>query len=94
MKQTVMTDLVPEQMQPPMALDQFIARMGITRTTAWRWRKEGALRTVNIYGRVYVPAKEVAEFNRRAAAGEFQKDIRPNQSKPAVKPSRQRRLAA
>ena len=73
MKQTFLTELVPEELQPPMALDLFIERMGITRSTAWNWRKQGKLRTVNISGREYVPAKEIVVFNRRAEAGEFHK---------------------
>jgi hypothetical protein len=73
-KQLPLTELVPEELQPPMALDAFIERMGISRRTAWMWRKKNLLRTVNIYGRIYVPAKEIAEFNRRAAAGEFSQE--------------------
>jgi hypothetical protein len=39
--------------------------------TLWRWRKKGWLKTVNICGRQYVSADALADFNRRAAAGEF-----------------------
>jgi hypothetical protein len=77
MKETtplLFNDLVPEELQPPMALDVFIKRIGITATTAWRWRKAGTLKTINIYGRQYVPARAIKEFNRRADAGEFQQE--------------------
>lgn len=56
-----------------MALDQFLAQMGVTAATGWRWRRAGELQTINIHGRVYVLPEAVSEFNRRAAAGEFAK---------------------
>lgn len=66
-----------------MALDVFIERIGITPSTAWRWRKSGMLQTININGRQYVPAKEILKFNRRAAAGEFEKEHKtPQPAKP------------
>jgi len=41
--------------------------------TAWRHRKKGWLKTVNIAGRVYLTTEAIAEFERRAEAGEFAK---------------------
>lgn len=60
-------------LRPPISLSQFIQQMGITTITAWRFRRDGKLKTVNICGRLYVPAEEIANFNQRAAAGEFAK---------------------
>lgn len=56
---------------PPMALDKWIAEVGINPSTAWHWRKRGWLKTVNIAGRLYLTAEQRAEFTRRASAGEF-----------------------
>jgi hypothetical protein len=39
--------------------------------TAWRWRKKGWLKTVNIAGRQYLTREAVDEFQRRAVGGEF-----------------------
>ena len=50
--------------------------------TAWRWRKRGWLKTVNIAGRPYLTDKALAEFLRRAEAGEFAKE--PKTSKRAT----------
>jgi hypothetical protein len=61
---------------PPVALDKFIADSGISPTTAWRYRKKGWLVTINICGRHYIPAAALAEFNRRAEAGDFASAIR------------------
>ncbi len=55
------------------ALNKWRADMGISNPTCWRWRRAGWLQTINISGRVYVTAAAIAEFTRRAEAGEFSK---------------------
>jgi hypothetical protein len=55
----------------PISLDSFIQRVGVTDTTAWRWRRKGWLNTQNIAGRLYIAPKDLREFNRRMEAGEF-----------------------
>ena len=67
-----MADIETEEI--PIALDRIIERIGITDTTAWRWRKKCWLKTTNIAGRVYIYPKDLREFNRRAEAGEFAKE--------------------
>ena len=59
------------------SFNKWLADMGITGTTGWRWRKRGIIKTVNIYGRLYVSTDVVTEFYRRAEAGEFAKDVKP-----------------
>ena len=44
---------------------------GISDVTLWRMGKRGDVRLVNIYGRVYVDLASLAEFDRRALAGEL-----------------------
>lgn len=44
---------------------------GISDVTLWRWQRRGWVKTVNISGKIYVDLKSLAEFDRRAAAGEF-----------------------
>jgi hypothetical protein len=46
---------------------------GISEVTLWRWRQRGWIRTVNISGKIYVDLQSLAEFDRRAALGEFSK---------------------
>ncbi len=46
---------------------------GISDTTLWRMGKRGWVKIVNIYGKCYVDMESLAEFDRRAAAGEFAK---------------------
>jgi predicted site-specific integrase-resolvase len=53
------------------ALSRWVAQVGVTPLTAWRWRKRGWLKTVNIAGRQYLTQEAIDEFHRRAVAGEF-----------------------
>ena len=62
---------VPLAAHPPLALDQFMRQSGLSPATVWRYRKRGWLAVVTIAGRHYVTREAIAEFNRRAAAGEF-----------------------
>ncbi len=60
--------------RPPLIpLSIFARSLSKTPSTIWRWRKSGWLETVNIAGKVYVSSQAVAEFVRRAEAGEFSK---------------------
>jgi hypothetical protein len=68
-----MTESIPKLI----SLNKFLEQMGVTSTTAWRWRKRGSLKTVNIYGRLYVSDESLLEFHRRATAGEFAIETKP-----------------
>jgi hypothetical protein len=46
---------------------------GISDVTLWRWARRGWIKTANICGRPYVVLSSLAEFDRRATAGEFSK---------------------
>ena len=61
------------------AFDSFLRGRNLTRTTGYRYRKDGLLKTVNIYGRLYITREEIEKFERRAIAGEFSKTVKiPN----------------
>src|SRR6516225_5240946 len=62
---------VPPEYIPPMSLHRFCEITGLSRVSAWRFEKRGWLRTHLIANRRYILAEDVAEFNRRLAAGEF-----------------------
>jgi hypothetical protein len=59
------------------SLNKFLGELGVTSTTGWRWRRKGILPTINIYGRLYLSESTIADFHRRAAAGEFAKESKP-----------------
>jgi hypothetical protein len=44
---------------------------GISDVTLWRWDRRGWIKTANICGKKYVDLQSLAEFDRRAAAGDF-----------------------
>jgi hypothetical protein len=46
---------------------------GVSDVTLWRWRTRGWIKTVNICGKKYVDLQSLADFDRRAAQGEFAK---------------------
>ncbi len=53
------------------ALNIWLDRLGRSETTGYRWRKRGWLNTTIIAGKHYLSPEKLAEFERRAAAGEF-----------------------
>jgi hypothetical protein len=65
-KQQFTSDLV--------SYDKWLSDVAITATTGWRWRKRGIIRTINIYGRLYVSRQQIADFELRAAAGELARE--------------------
>jgi hypothetical protein len=65
------TDQIPTSSL--VSFERWLEEIGKTPATGWRWRKRGWIKTVNIAGRLYISREEIAEFERRASAGEFSK---------------------
>jgi predicted site-specific integrase-resolvase len=59
------------------SLNKWLNQLGVTATTGWRWRKRGVIQAINIYGRLYLSEESIAEFHRRATAGEFAMETKP-----------------
>ena len=53
------------------SLSAWTEQVGVTACTAWRWRKKGWLKTVNICGRQYLTRQAIEDFLARAERGEF-----------------------
>ncbi len=66
------------------SLQKWMEQVGVTQITAWRWRKRGWLKTVNIAGRQYLTQEAIDEFHRRAVAGEFAQEHKVPKRKEAV----------
>jgi len=62
------------------SLNKWLTQIGVTSTTGWRWRKKGILKTINIYGRLYISEAAIAEFLARAASGEFAVETKPGKN--------------
>ena len=58
------------------SFDEWLKGRGLTRTTGYRYRKQGLLTTVNVFGRLYVTREEIARFESRAIAGDFHKEAK------------------
>jgi predicted site-specific integrase-resolvase len=50
-----------------MELMAWCQTFGVSRTTAWNWRRSGRLKVIYRYGRAYVPAEEIRRLSRTAA---------------------------
>jgi hypothetical protein len=66
---------IPLNAFPPISLDKFLELSGLSPATAWRYRRRGWLTTIVISGRHYITRESIAQFNERAARGEFQGKI-------------------
>jgi hypothetical protein len=55
----------------PIHFPRWCVQVGITAATGWVWRQKRWIETINICGRPYVTPEAIAEFTRRAEAGEF-----------------------
>lgn len=56
------------------SFDAWLASLDKTRTTGWRWRKGGVVKTENVFGKLYISREEISRFEARAAAGEFHRE--------------------
>jgi hypothetical protein len=56
-------------------LSDWLRQIGRSGTTGWRWVKAGWLHPVNIAGRLYLTGVDIAQFQARAVAGEFSKEL-------------------
>jgi predicted site-specific integrase-resolvase len=66
------------------SLSRWLDEVGVTQITAWRWRRRGWLKTVNIAGRQYLTQEAIDEFHRRAVAGEFAQEHKvPSRKEPS-----------
>ncbi len=64
------------------SFDEWLRGRSLTRTTGYRYRKQGLISTVNIFGRLYVTRQSIKDFEKRAIAGEFSKESKtPKRSK-------------
>ena len=53
--------------------EKWLGQVGVSRTTGWRWRRDGWCKTLNIAGKVYIADEDINLFTQRVKAGEFAK---------------------
>ena len=55
---------------------RYLAGRNLTRTTGYRYRQQGIIRVIDIFGRLYITREEIENFERRVLAGEFTKAVK------------------
>ncbi len=63
----------PEAMAGGIEFIYWLAKIGKSRPTGYRWRTKGMIKTVNIEGKLFVEDAEIVRFWKRAKSGEFAK---------------------
>ena len=51
----------------------WLRAMGVAPITGWRWRRLGWIKPLTLNRRLYLSEKEIRNFNKRAARGDFAK---------------------
>ena len=59
---------------------RYLEGRSLTRSTGYRYRQQGLIKTVNIFGRLYVTRQEIEKFERRALNGDFHKPKTPDRN--------------
>lgn len=78
---TPATKRTPNPISDLVPFDEWLASLGRSKASGWRYRKQNLIPTANLMGRIFVSRAAIAEFERRALAGEFAKPQRaPNQT--------------
>jgi len=54
----------------------WLTRLGKSRSTGYRWRKQQMITTVNIEGKLFITKEQIDRFWDRAGKGEFAKKPR------------------
>lgn len=57
--------------QGMVAMNAWLDRLGRSGVTGWRWAKAGLIHPINIFGKLYLTAEDITQFEARAAKGEF-----------------------
>jgi hypothetical protein len=70
------TEAQPEAMAGGIEFIYWLAKIGKSRPTGYRWRNKGMVKTVNVEGKLFVEDDEILRFWKRARNGEFAKKPR------------------
>ena len=49
-------------------------QLGVSKTTFWRFRRNGWLKTINVLGKLYITREAIAEFEAMMCSGELAKE--------------------
>lgn len=49
-------------------------QLGVSKTTLWRYRRNGWLKTINVLGKLYITREAIAEFEAMMRSGALAKE--------------------
>ena len=56
------------------SLSVYRRQLGVSKTTLWRYRRNGWLKTINVLGKLFVTREAIAEFEAMMCSGELAKE--------------------
>lgn len=70
----IATTTTPEAVAGITSLSVYRRQLGVSKTTLWRYRRNGWLETINVLGKLYVTRKAIAQFEAMLCSGELAKE--------------------
>ena len=68
------TQTNPELASGVKSLSTYRRELGRSKTTLWRYRRNGWLKTINVLGKLFVTREAIAEFEAMLCSGELAKE--------------------
>lgn len=63
------TKATPEAVAGITSATVYRRQLGVSKTTLWRYRRNGWLKTINVLGKLYVTRESIAEFEAMMRSG-------------------------
>jgi hypothetical protein len=68
------TTTTPQAIAGITSLSVYRRQLGVSKTTLWRYRRNGWLKTINVLGKLYITREAIAEFEAMLCSGELAKE--------------------
>ena len=71
-----LSQITPEAVAGITSASVYRRQLGVSKTTMWRYRRNGWLKTINVLGKLYVTRESIAEFEAMMCSGKLAKQTR------------------
>lgn len=68
------TKTAPEAVAGITSASVYRRQLGVSKTTLWRYRRNGWLKTINVLGKLYITRESIAEFEAMMCSGQLAKE--------------------
>ena len=68
------TQPTPQAIAGITSLSVYRRQLGVSKTTLWRYRRNGWLKTINVLGKLYITRESIAKFEAMMRSGELAKE--------------------